>query len=218
MATEIHIVPSDQFLNNYADPEQKLNSTGSDISNWWGTHINVDNNHSANVTTHASDGVSTGILNETNRVERITEAENNLFNSNPVMMLQADAVIVLDYMGGPENIYGYRAGGSGTAGTSEDFLAIADAQYEDTGNLLEEAVLFGTQIVAFHELLHLYDADHNHASTIEGTSFFSWYSPIYSPTDDIVGCNDPAGGVFYNFPTSECTNSSVHSYYNINNL
>lgn len=220
--THIQVIPTDPMLANHPDGSDKVFSVGDVVFDAWDTNIDENDDYFATLTTQGPAGINIPvthngetILPDTTMSDRVNGAASYLEDTEPDLMDAADAVLIVDYWGDGQHIG--LAQDIGTAGDSSNFTGLVDTQPEDAGDLPPEASTFGSEGIGFHEVLHLYDGIHSDASTLP-RSFITWFSAIWSPASDNLGCNDPGTGNLQNDLTSVCTTNTVQDYLDANDL
>jgi len=190
----------------------------SDMQTWvsgaWNTHIEDGSGDyeswftaqgPAGVTIPSSELPDSGPLGD-----RLDAADEYLRNNESDFYDGPSSIIVVDYYGQDDNTYGW--GYIGTAGDSDDKTGLVDVCHEDTNDLPSELSEVESDGVAFHELLHVYNASHPSDVSTRGNSsqdddeisiMYSW---------DDVSCSDDGDTELIANWVSNCAEDSVHSY------
>jgi hypothetical protein len=147
--------------------------------------------------------------------DRLYDADDWLSSNESDFYSGAEAIVVVDYYGDDSNTYGW--GYIGNAGTSDNICGLVDTHHEDNGNLPSELSSVGSEGVGFHELLHVFSAEHpSDVSTYSRSNSNDEISIMYSW--DGVSCQDNGNTEEITDTTSSCATGSVRGYINDNNL
>ncbi|AEH39297.1 hypothetical protein [Halopiger xanaduensis] len=192
----------------------KMSQILSWVSDAWNSHIEDDGDYDSWFTAQGPAGVTipeSELSNSSDLGDRLSDADEWLRDNEGDFYDGPSSIIVVDYHGDDDNTYGI--GYVGRAGESSYKNALVDVHHEDNNNLPSELSEVESEGVAFHELLHIYDATHpSDVSTRSGNPdeisiMYSW---------DGVSCSDNGDTEQIVEWVSDCTEGSVHSYIDSN--
>lgn len=212
MTINIYAVGTQRFWDNHTSASSQMYDIRDRIRDEWEEHIeDGSGDYDVSLTVYFEGGaeVPETPLPSAGLNDRLYAADDWLDNNESTLYNNADSIIVVDHYGADSNTYGW--GYLGTAGNSNNICGIVDTHYEDNNNYPSE--LSGVQApgVAFHEVLHTFDARHPEDVT-------TWYNQLSNDLISImyswdgVGCNNNGNTGQVSFGVSVCTRSSVRSY------
>lgn len=221
MTTQIELVMTEAFLDDYSDPHNKQDEIATAVETEWNSYIEDSNGDyaiSVGKQTSTDAVVPESHLSNTSLEDRAEDADSYLSAWHPQLMNSVDAALIIDYFG-PNNPPGINPGpgNAGKSHASNTITAAVDIWHEDNDDLDLMTLGVMSEGIALHEILHFfYDPDTgseihtDKCSTRYGLNYESY--TIMCVPDGSVGCNDPTDPVYQNFITSDCTTSVVRSH------
>lgn len=221
---KIDVIQTEQFHDNYSKqcPDCKAADIWDYMGDKWNNYVNPDGNYPANFD-YVDDSdleIPRSVFNNTDSLyERRQEAHKWLYD-NYYTNNGTDAAVVLDHWGGggdcnTDTVDRYGSAKRGTAGEDDipEKTAIVDCFYEDDDtceNLAPEYDAVLTEGICYHELLHLFNAQHeDDVSSYDKTDSASF---MWNPGDDVL-CYDRANPTYIEGKQSDCCVYTVQDYY-----
>jgi hypothetical protein len=155
----VDVVGTEPFFDNWSGGNDKLSSVASWCEGAWRDHVeDGSGDYYASFTSRDRSTVEipSSALDCCDTSERGGDADRWLQN-NYGYYDSADAIVAVDWWGAGSD---YGIAYDGGAGSAAGITALADAYYEDTGNLNAQYDGVGTEGVAAHENGHLFAAVH----------------------------------------------------------
>lgn len=209
---DVVFVGTEVFWDDYSkqSPTNKINYLANYCENMWSGEIDSG---SYDLATSVEDGSGRTEIpesalpdNQPSLYDRLKSADNYL-ESNLSGYYGIDSIIIADYY--VNNAYGWALGANATQSINKS--AVADCGWEDNSSLPPAYSNTKSEGIAWHELLHLWRADHTYGITYaDGDATIMW---DWNQTPD---CTDNGTGSLKLRDVSSCNKDRVRSYYDDN--
>ncbi len=213
MTVEVLVLGTEAFHDNWSgDPVDKIESVRQYVSNVWLGYVTDEfGNYTADVNKDTTTMVAESYIDGNTTLFDRMEDVDEWIGINTDYDSAKDSLVVLDHFGEDDDTYGVTV--SGTAGCDNNITALADAYWEDPNNSDTLPAVIqsqGTEGLAAHEHLHLYQGDHEDAQVRLNDNATLMYTANKAVT---YGCNsdgNTASDTVMEY--SSCNVGSVRSF------